>query len=517
MPRLKVLIAIVIILCITAVSFVRAEPELTSYLSFTVPGLDGAIEKIELADIDGDDFAELLLCDGHHLVMISVPGTILFADTLDEGYPAYEIELADVNRDSVADITIALCYMGSGLGDSECKVICYDSARNDRRLTDQVFYDSNYSQCSSIRDVMLESCDVDNDGYNELLFSYERSLLRPPYTTVFYWCLTEGDARVYHSYPDSTQTRLDSHIDGLWKLPAHPGYPVYLTHVLTEEWFNIGPDYSRTRQYLCRMDEDFALTHLISQPVPNCYDNTGIRSESRLVLGSLIGNDPPLTLICSYSFGVSGCVVEPPEDPSDRGLVAYHLHPNDSVSELWSRSTIDHMFDNFITHPSFPEQFFAIAGDTLKRFSANDGSTVRVYDPLPEGMKFWDYPYGEDNDPCLVIVHHDTVSYYGFDAVTDVEGNSNPTVLPESFTLGQPFPNPFNPEITIPVRLGRGGHLTIEVVNALGRSVKTLQDGPVRPGDYEFPWDASDYATGIYFFHATFDETTRIEKAVLVK
>ncbi|MCD6250676.1 MAG: T9SS type A sorting domain-containing protein [candidate division Zixibacteria bacterium] len=487
----------------------QAEPELSPYLSFTVPGLDSAIQKIELADIDGDNFAEVLACDGHTVVLFSLPNDILFTDTLDSDYPEYEIELADVNRDSVADVLIGYFHRGYK---SDTKVVCYDSTLVHRRLQDQVFYLSSMESCTGNNLVMLEAVDIDHDGYDELFLSSETSYYRIPYM----WCETTGSTEIFHSYPNSTLKHLDIHTDGIWLLPERTGYPSCLTHKLTEVWSNIGPDYSRTSQGIVGLDTSGTLTFLAGAHAPYCYDEGGTWSESQLVLGSLIDSSPPLTLICSYSYSVSGCVIEPPALPSDRGIVAYHLHPNDSVTELWSHSTVDHSFTNFITHPTFPDQFFSMAGDTLMRFSATDGSLLRRYDPLPEGMKFWDYPYGED-EPYLVIVNHDTVSYHGFAVVTDVEVDSDNKLLPATFTLGQPYPNPFNPTVTLPVALNEKGHLKVEVFNPLGQQVATIYNATTSAGEFDLTWDAVKFASGVYLFRATVENQTATVKAVLLK
>ena len=497
----------------------QAEPELSPYLSFTVPGLDGAIEKIELADIDGDNLAEILACDGHKIVLFSLPDNILFTDTLDSDYPEYEIELADVNRDSVADITIALCYKRFGYDGTECWLVCYDSTRAGTRLVDQVLVDSNYSLCSNIRQVMLKATDLTNDGYNELLFSYERSLYRLPYASVFYWCLTEGAASIYWSYPDSVQAQIDSHIDDLWILPALPGYPAYLTHILAADWSNIGPDYSYSYQHIGVFDIQEEPSVLVWAPGP-ILGSEDRSKDSELVVGCLIPSIQTATLICSYAFSSSGSwydTIPHYESASDRGLVAYELHPNDSVVKSWYHSMTDHTFSDFITHPTFPDQFFAIAGDTLMRFSTTDGSLLRRYDdPLPPGMKFWNYPYGGE-EPYLVIVNHDTVSYHGFAVVTDVEVEQSDIALPATFTLGQPYPNPFNPTVTLPIALYEKGHLSVEVFNPLGQKVATIHDATTSAGEFDLNWDASEFASGVYLFRATVEDETKTVKAVLLK
>ena len=75
-------------------------------------------------------------------------------------------------------------------------------------------------------------------------------------------------------------------------------------------------------------------------------------------------------------------------------------------------------------------------------------------------------------------------------------------VFPENFELRQPFPNPFNPSTTIrfnvPVMDTRHV-ISLRVFDITGSTVETLVNGRMESGQYEFQWDASQHASGIYF------------------
>lgn len=488
----------------------KAEPALTPYLSFTVPGLTDAIEKIELADIDGDGFAEVLVCDGHNLILYSLTRGILLADTLDDGYNQFELELADVNRDSVVDVTVGLFYKGSP---PENKIICYDSALANRRLPDQLFVDTGNAECSGFDQGMLEAEDINRDGYNELTFSFETSTW-----TLGWWdCRTDGSTDIYYSYPGSLLTHLDMHVDGLWSLPALLGYPSYLTHRLyTDWWGGLGPDYTYITQRIVGMDTLGAVSNVVWPPGPNLSCEVSFR-HAAITIGCVTYTPSLLTLVSNYTFNVR-CEYELDSaiSESDAGLSAYALYPDDSTELLWEQSYEGSDFADFIAHPSFADQFFAISKDTLMRFSATDGSLIRKYEPLPEGMKFWDYPYGND-EPYLVIVNHDTVSYYAFGVVTDVDDGPDNATLPETFTLGQPYPNPFNPTVTVPISLNHKGHLRVELFNPLGQRVAVIHDAIASAGELVLEWDATNFASGVYLFKSTFEGEAKSVKAVLLK
>ena len=64
--------------------------------------------------------------------------------------------------------------------------------------------------------------------------------------------------------------------------------------------------------------------------------------------------------------------------------------------------------------------------------------------------------------------------------------------LPQSFTLGPNYPNPFNPSTIIPYQLPAAMHVRLEVFNLLGQRVATLVDGEQPAGFHTASWDATD-------------------------
>jgi len=73
-----------------------------------------------------------------------------------------------------------------------------------------------------------------------------------------------------------------------------------------------------------------------------------------------------------------------------------------------------------------------------------------------------------------------------------------PAAGPSAFALGQPYPNPFNPSVTLPLRLDRPEeNLRLEVVDLLGRRLALLHEGPLPAGRHTFRWDGSGAASGL--------------------
>ncbi len=79
----------------------------------------------------------------------------------------------------------------------------------------------------------------------------------------------------------------------------------------------------------------------------------------------------------------------------------------------------------------------------------------------------------------------------------------NAAGLPASVTLGQNYPNPFNPETVIPFALAERSHVELVVFDILGRSVVTLLDQDLPPGNYTARLEAGQtvrLGSGVYYY-----------------
>ncbi len=76
--------------------------------------------------------------------------------------------------------------------------------------------------------------------------------------------------------------------------------------------------------------------------------------------------------------------------------------------------------------------------------------------------------------------------------------------LPTEFALDAAYPNPFNPQTTVPFRLPEAAEVHIEVFDVTGRRVALLADGPYEAGAYSVTFDAGRLSSGIYLVRARF-------------
>lgn len=100
-------------------------------------------------------------------------------------------------------------------------------------------------------------------------------------------------------------------------------------------------------------------------------------------------------------------------------------------------------------------------------------------------------------------------------AVQNIEPISNN--VPGQYQLYQNYPNPFNPVTNIRFDLPKASNVKLVVYDILGREVKTLINEFQNAGSYEFKFDASNIASGTYFYRIEAGDFMEIKKMVLVK
>ena len=96
-------------------------------------------------------------------------------------------------------------------------------------------------------------------------------------------------------------------------------------------------------------------------------------------------------------------------------------------------------------------------------------------------------------------------------------GLKNEEGSPSTFKLGEAFPNPFNNNITIPIKTNTDQSLTVDIVDALGKQVDILIRNKAIKSELSLQWDAKNFSTGTYFIRAITDEQIQIKKVSLVK
>lgn len=100
--------------------------------------------------------------------------------------------------------------------------------------------------------------------------------------------------------------------------------------------------------------------------------------------------------------------------------------------------------------------------------------------------------------------------------ITDIEGQHK-YEIPNIFTLYQNYPNPFNPKTNIAFDLPKSSHVKIEVYNIQGELIKTLLNKYLTAGSHVIRFNASNLASGIYFYKIKAGNFIKVKKMIIVK
>jgi hypothetical protein len=97
--------------------------------------------------------------------------------------------------------------------------------------------------------------------------------------------------------------------------------------------------------------------------------------------------------------------------------------------------------------------------------------------------------------------------------------DENPEQTPTEFSLAQNYPNPFNPTTTIQFTIPAGtyGRTSLRVYDLLGCEVATVVNEVKQPGRYQVSWDASNVASGVYFYRLTAGKFVQTRKFLLLR
>lgn len=97
---------------------------------------------------------------------------------------------------------------------------------------------------------------------------------------------------------------------------------------------------------------------------------------------------------------------------------------------------------------------------------------------------------------------------------TDVAADAN---APDQFALSQNYPNPFNPATTIRYSLAEQTHVVLMVFDMLGREVGRLVDEVQKVGTHTVYYDASNLASGVYYYRLQAGGFRDVKRMLIVR
>jgi endoglucanase len=122
----------------------------------------------------------------------------------------------------------------------------------------------------------------------------------------------------------------------------------------------------------------------------------------------------------------------------------------------------------------------------------------------------------------IVSEHHDLQNIqFWFDNMRILSPGTDGTtgevfLLPAGCRLYQNYPNPFNNTTMIDYQISMTTEVELSIYNLMGQKVETLLSQRQQAGKYQVEWDASGFASGIYYYFIKTGEFRQVKKMVLI-
>jgi hypothetical protein len=96
-------------------------------------------------------------------------------------------------------------------------------------------------------------------------------------------------------------------------------------------------------------------------------------------------------------------------------------------------------------------------------------------------------------------------------------GSANQRVIPSDYSLDQCYPNPFNPSTSISFGIPEDAFVSLKVYNALGQEIAELAGREYSAGRHSVTFNASDLASGVYYYAMKAGNFVKVQKMILQK
>jgi hypothetical protein len=131
--------------------------------------------------------------------------------------------------------------------------------------------------------------------------------------------------------------------------------------------------------------------------------------------------------------------------------------------------------------------------------------------------------YGFDYKTAMSGTLYMRIRQIGQDGSLEISEEILTELIAPEYIVSQNFPNPFNPFTKLNYTIPFDSKIKINLYTITGEYVKTLEEGNKTAGIYSYNLDASDLASGVYFYLFEAESTdglyriTDAKKMVLIK
>ena len=128
--------------------------------------------------------------------------------------------------------------------------------------------------------------------------------------------------------------------------------------------------------------------------------------------------------------------------------------------------------------------------------------------------------YGFNNmpGPGASLIQNNMAIKFTTDAPSGYLSNTKLKEIASSFTIFPAYPNPFNPDVSIPFELNKADRISISIYNIKGSLIKVIANEVYNIGFHSLSWNAEKYPSGIYFIQFKNSENLKLSsKVTLIK
>ena len=128
-----------------------------------------------------------------------------------------------------------------------------------------------------------------------------------------------------------------------------------------------------------------------------------------------------------------------------------------------------------------------------------------------------------DRDGMDSLFHFEELEFNGtVYTIESLLGMAGSGAVPNEYALLPNYPNPFNPSTHIRFHLPLNGHTRLEIIDLMGRNIRSIKNNVLPAGIYDMDWDGrtnnGDMATaGIYFIRMVSAQYQNTRKIILLK
>ncbi len=172
-----------------------------------------------------------------------------------------------------------------------------------------------------------------------------------------------------------------------------------------------------------------------------------------------------------------------------------------------------------------PDEVTIIVGDTVKW--TNNGGLHNVmaddnsFTSGAPSTSIWTFlnVFNSIGSFMYYCSEHGAPNGIGMSGKVNVESSTdvNDEVSKMDYVLNQNYPNPYNPSTTIQYSIPQNEYVNLKIYNVTGSLEKVLISENQPAGNYIIEFNASELASGVYFYQLIAGDFTSTKRMILLK